>query len=631
MEGNVSVSTKLVREIRAAMQLRRELTIARLPRRELLKWMGTAASALLLDVAPRVASAAVQISPPTRPFVDRLPVPLSATEAGFEVTAAQMAAHCEGVPEHDPRTDAWRRKHQFANVMAPRRFYVLPLRENRAHHWHSDLPKGTIWGHGGTFPGSTIVARYGEPVVVRFTNELPANPDLAFGSPDTITHLHNFHTASESDGGPWGVYECRATGEPAGRPWFRDHLYLMARAGFTDPRYAAYYRGRADYSGGHVGGWGDPAETNGTMFYHSHTHEFTTANVYKGEAGMFLAFDERDTGDETTGLRLPSGAYDLPLAICDKLFDTSGRVYFDAFENDGLLGDKPIVNGVVQPFVSVAARRYRLRPLNIGPSRILQLHLFNATTGRWVDNAFLQISSDGNLLRNAVPRSSIFLSVAERNDVLVDFSRIARPGDTLVLYNRCEQVDGNKPTGKLLAPGIPVMQFRVGAPAVDRSRDYFAEPTAVLREQPAIDLSRVVTRRTLEMGRSGGAWVVNGNTWEPSIRSSLAFPKRNTAEIWTLENGSGGWVHPMHIHYEEGRVLSRNGVAPPIHERGRKDVYHLGVGETVEAFVQFRDFPDPDFNPPNPAFKPEAGRYVVHCHNTVHEDHGMMARFDVVP
>ena len=625
------MSTLLEAKLRAAMRLRREITVARLPRRELLKLMATAGPALLLGAAPRLTEAAVVISPPTTPFIDRLPVPKTATDAGFEVTVEQMAAHCTGIAEHDPRTPEWRRKHQYADAFPAKRFYILPLRENRLHHWHTQLPKGTIWGHGGCFPGVTLQARYGEPVVVRYTNELPANPDSAFGNPESITHLHNFHSASESDGGPWGSYECRETGEPMGRPWFRDHNYLMARAGFTDPKHAAYYAGRRDYSGGHVGGWGDPAETNGTMFYHSHTPEFTTANVYKGEAGMFLAFDELDTGDERTGLRLPSGAYDLPLAICDKLFDANGEVYFDAFENSGLLGDKPIVNGVVQPFVDVASRRYRLRPVNMGPSRILQLQFFNATTGRWIDNAFLQIASDGNLLRNGVPRSLLGLSVAERHDVLVDFSRIARPGDKLVLYNRCEQVDGNKPTGKLLTPGIPVMQFRVGVAATDNSRDYFAAPTAVLREQPVLDLTKVVGRTTFDAGKSGGGWVINGRTWEPSIASSHAFPKRNTAHIWTFKNGSGGWVHPMHLHFEEGRIISRNGAPAPVYERGRKDVIHLGVGETADVFMQFRDFPDPDFNPPNPAFKPEAGRYVVHCHNTVHEDHGMMARFDVVP
>ena len=86
-------------------------------------------------------------------------------------------------------------------------------------------------------------------------------------------------------------------------------------------------------------------------------------------------------------------------------------------------------------------------------------------------------------------------------------------------------------------------------------------------------------------------------------------------EIWELEV-NGNWWHPVHIHFEEGRILSRNGKAPPLHERGRKDTYALGPGEKVRVLLQFRDF---------------VGKYMMHCHNTVHEDHAMMVRFDILP
>ena len=620
--------TLLEKEVRAAMRLRRELTAGSVPRRELLKMGLLGSGALLLGAGPSLAAAGTLISPYTQPFVDPLVVPKTAAEAGCEVSAAQMAAHGGGTAAVDPRTAEWKSARQYSSRFVAQRHYIIPLLENPAHRWHRDLPLGTIWGYGGCFPGVTVAARYGEPVALRFTNELPANVATDFGSPRSITHLHNFHSASESDGGPWNDYDCKAVAEPAQAPWFRDHHYTMARAGFTDPQFQRYYDGRNDYDGGN---WGDPTETLGTLFYHSHTPEFTTANVYKGGAGLFLAFDERDTGEETTGLRLPSGRYDVPLGICDKVFDANGRVYFDVFENSGILGDKAVVNGTVQPYLAVDRRRYRFRCLNMGPSRILQLHLYNATTRQWINNPFLQLSSDGNLLRHGVLRSGLFVSVAERHDVLLDFKRIAATGDHLILYNRLEQVDGNKPTGKLLTPGMPIMEFRVGADVADPSFDYFANPNAVLREQPVVDLSRVVRKREFRTGRSGGGWVINSQTFDPDIKASQASVKRNTAELWTLTNGSGGWVHPMHVHYEEMRLQSRNGVAPPVYEQGRLDVAHLGPGETVTAFIQFRDFPDPEFNPPNPAYKPEAGRYVMHCHNTTHEDHGMMARFDVVP
>ena len=61
--------------------------------------------------------------------------------------------------------------------------------------------------------------------------------------------------------------------------------------------------------------------------------------------------------------------------------------------------------------------------------------------------------------------------------------------------------------------------------------------------------------------------------------------------------------------------MKRNGVAPPAHERGRKDVYVVGPEQTVEIFMRFRDF---------------KGKYLMHCHNLAHEDHAMMLRWDIV-
>ena len=47
---------------------------------------------------------------------------------------------------------------------------------------------------------------------------------------------------------------------------------------------------------------------------------------------------------------------------------------------------------------------------------------------------------------------------------------------------------------------------------------------------------------------------------------------------------------------------------------GRKDVVLLRGGETVEIYFHFRDW---------------LGKYPMHCHNVVHEDHAMMVRWDM--
>ena len=99
------------------------------------------------------------------------------------------------------------------------------------------LPPSTIYGFNGTFPGPRINAEYGKPCLVRFENWLDENPlnldRQDFGAPDWsfLTHLHNGHTAPESDGQPHYAmrYGPRARGYAPGM--FVDNLYLNWAAG----------------------------------------------------------------------------------------------------------------------------------------------------------------------------------------------------------------------------------------------------------------------------------------------------------------------------------------------------------------------------------------------------------------
>src|SRR5215471_7381013 len=66
---------------------------------------------------------------------------------------------------------------------------------------------------------------------------------------------------------------------------------------------------------------------------------------------FYLLFNDHDTGNEETGFHLPSYPdFDIPLAFADKVYDSSGQLFFDLFSLDGILGDKFLVNGKVQPF-----------------------------------------------------------------------------------------------------------------------------------------------------------------------------------------------------------------------------------------------------------------------------------------
>jgi FtsP/CotA-like multicopper oxidase with cupredoxin domain len=95
-----------------------------------------------------------------------------------------------------------------------------------------------------------------------------------------------------------------------------------------------------------------------------------------------------------------------------------------------------------------------------------------------------------------------------------------------------------------------------------------------------------------------------------------------------LKNSSGGWEHPVHVHLEEGQAFRIDGRTIAEAERFRSDVHHLWDNASeVEVAMSFRDFPDPAFTGPPPGRR---GRYVIHCHNTTHEDHAMMQTWNVV-
>ncbi len=136
-------------------------------------------------------------------------------------------------------------------------------------------------------------------------------------------------------------------------------------------------------------------ETLGFHWFHDHMHDFTAQNTYKGLVSLYTYFSDDinlDTDDETTGLRLPSGEYDIPMVFADKVFDPrTGQLFFDPFNLDGWVGDKDTVNGVIQPYLEVKRRKYRFRFLVGGPSRVYEFFLSN---GQY----FFQLSSDGNLL-----------------------------------------------------------------------------------------------------------------------------------------------------------------------------------------------------------------------------------------
>jgi FtsP/CotA-like multicopper oxidase with cupredoxin domain len=589
------------RIISTARKNRRELIAAGLKRRDLVK-LGLVSSAGYLAhkhglsqwASDRAWAAAAVTSPPTTPFVEPLPL-LSVKRPG------PLAGPPPSILPNQAGGEGRNRPHQ-AFQKYPQKFPFPPattfeVREKAAVvSVSSDLPPQAIWGFDGLHPGPLFHARYGEQILVRHWNDLPPLGDNdGFGVPDVCTHLHNAHTPSESDGFPCDFFL---------RGQFYDHHYPNVYAGFASTHPPD----------------GDPNEALSTLWYHDHRIDFTAQNVYKGLHGMYLLWNEHDTGDERTGFRLPGVRdpadfyapveYDVPLVIGDRVFDPdTGRLFYDLFNLDGILGDKYLVNGKIQPTFAVKPRRYRFRLLNVGPSRFQQLFLTDQ--GQNLAIPMWQIANDGNLLPRPVQVDSVLLSVAERMDVVIDFRPFA--GKVLYLENRLEQLDGRGPTGKVLPAGAGslVLQLCVSDEPVE---DGSADPaTLKLYDLPARPADPRAIRR-LEFQRRYGSWTINNKLMSSDCVDIRFRVRMNSVERWAIINPNSTWMHPIHIHFEEFRIADRDGRLPPPHESGRKDVLRLNHNERVPLDFRFRDF---------------EGRYLLHCHNLVHEDDAMMLRWEI--
>jgi FtsP/CotA-like multicopper oxidase with cupredoxin domain len=534
-------------------------------------------------------------SPPTRAFIEPLPI----------MPTAQTVTSLTPAPTLCPNTAAGEVRaacHQappLGFAFPPPRLYQFTQKAIQVSH-SPDLPVQTVWafsdGVHATSPGPTYAATYGVPQLTRNINGLPpASQNGGFGLPSVTTHLHNGHTPSESDGNPCDFYEIGH---------FCDQYYPNVLAGFNSTHKPN----------------GDINEAMSTLWYHDHRVDFTAQNTYKGLVGFYLLFNQFDTGDESTGFHLPSfPQFDIPLVFADKVYDpTSGLLAFDLFNLDGIIGDKFLVNGKLQPFLQVQPRRYRFRLLDVGPSRFFEFFLTDLTNPG-AHNLFWVIANDGNLLPKPAQVESVRIGVAERVDVIIDFSPFA--GKTIYLENRLNQVNGQGPvvpavcgpnTKEILEAGKGnlLLQFQVSSGGVI---DGSANPAnQTFYSLPDTTVTPRITR-TFKFDRLNGMWSINGQFMD--CTTFRAHVQQNSSEHWVLVNATGDWTHPIHIHLEEHQILSRNRVpAPKAHERSRKDVTQLRPNERVELFFRFRDW---------------LGKYPLHCHNTVHEDHAMMLLWNV--
>ncbi|HEY1805985.1 MAG TPA: multicopper oxidase domain-containing protein [Terracidiphilus sp.] len=487
------------------------------------------------------------------PFVDPLPIPPVARSVGTRL---------------DP-DDATRQ--------IP--FYQLAIAET-LQKVHRDLAPTRMWTIGGSFPGATLETEIAQGMMVEWQNRLPARHLFAIDHslhgagkdiPDvrSVVHLHGGRTPAAGDGYPeeWVV---------PGHSQIYHYPCLQHAA---------------------------------TLFYHDHTMGINRLNTYAGMVGFCILRDRREDA-----LGLPTGRYDIPLHICDRILRTDGQLDYPVSMKPGevwvpeVFGDSILANGKLLPYLDVEPTLYRFRVMNGANGRFFRFSLANKA-------GFYQIASDQGLLSAPVLMTRVVMAPAERADLLIDFSAMAG-----------EHV-------KLMSDSFTILQFRVGAKALGKNSA--AAIPAALHETPRLEESSTVRTRRLTLDermdpvqRSMGM-LLNNTPWHAPITEK---PELNTIEIWELVNLTDD-SHPIHLHLVRFQVLDRRRFdtfefqstgkmrytgepqLPAPEERGWKDTVRADPAMVTRIIVPFEGY---------------AGRYVWHCHILEHEDNEMMRPYEVV-
>ncbi len=459
---------------------------------------------------------------------------------------------------------------------------------------HRDMPPTTVWGYGdnslGTsFPGPTFEAINGENLKVTWHNNLAGNANATHyldidpsalapnihGATDNrkaVVHVHGGHVPQEVDGDPYKTFL---------------------------PGSSVTY----DYP---------IRQQAATLWYHDHALGITRLNVYMGMAGFFLVRDNNETYMLNNG-HLPSGKYEIPLVLQDRVFKHDGRLSYDAKFDDMFLGDVLLVNGKVWPYLDVERRKYRFRLLNGSNSRAYTLKLPG-------NRPFYQIGSDGGFLSHPLQLTRLTLTPGERADIIIDFSQFSG-GDDVVLKNTAPPMFGH-PHESPEKDINKVLKFRVLYDDVTDNVELLHElvPGGI----PTIPTENALSREFLledfpDPNIGDSKWLINGLGYDDLTE----FVSPGTVELWTFVNTSSH-LHPMHLHLVQFQVVSRykkrnNGklknIGVDANEMGWKDTVRVASKEVVTVAAKF---------PTDPTL---LGNYPYHCHILEHEDHEMMRQF----
>jgi FtsP/CotA-like multicopper oxidase with cupredoxin domain len=477
-----------------------------------------------------------------------------------------------------------------------------------------------VFGYGAsggyTWPGKTIFAQSGEPVMVKWKNKLL---DPVTGLP--LDHLlpidTSLHWAYSLPG--YEIYTIPANGIPIVAHLHGGHSDFQYDGNpefFFSPGYAI--RGPQWVEKDYIYDNDQPA---GTLWYHDHALGITRMNVYAGMAGFYLLRDAFDTGSPGNPLDLPAFPYEAAFAIQDRMFLDTGDLFYPAFPGDPFyddfitgegavlppdifpgggptalaefFGDHMVVNGLIWPKMDVEPRNYRLRLLNGTASRFMAIEFYEVPSGATDFSTvisgplpFTVIGSDQGLASAPTSVNMLLSEPGSRYDVIFDFKTVAA-GNRVIMKNigGDEPFGGDIPGPQVFSETDRIMAFDVLLPLDTAVPD--VSPTGInfgpvvptptrLRKVALFEGMDEFGRLQPLLGTAEPATDYLGNpiNWPNTpayvnaglvgqMEGSIAWhspttenPALYSTEEWEVWNATGD-AHPVHLHLVHFEVLGR--------------------------------------------------------------------------
>lgn len=388
-------------------------------------------------------------------------------------------------------------------------------------------------GYNASFLGPVMKLKKGQTVHIKLINSLDE---------ETTFHWHGLIIAGDADGGPHDVIQ----------PGEEKEITFVVQ------------------------------QERATLWFHPHPKGKTAKQVFEGLAGLMYIEDGMDDP-------YVYGENDFPLIIQDRTFNDQNQLDYEAVKNaDGTMGETLLINGTLNPRLTVNQEKVRLRLLNGSNMRNYTFKLSN-------NQSFQQVASDGGLLNEPVELTELQLTPSERAEIVIDFTKIKENEDVKLITD----------------DGTVLLPFQVN----DKESKVQKE---MLKPENPITISdeimkKEVSKEIVLFGMMHHV-TINGKKFDPN---RIDFTqKKGETEVWEIYNKPdmmGGMIHPFHIHGTQFKVISINGEEPPENLQGYKDTIALDPGDKAKIAVKFE----------------EKGVFMYHCHILEHEDNGMMGQIKV--